>query len=226
MQWRPIVAEHFEAVLESGLLDELAEPIRVGIVGPLYQRTLVSQWLFENYGKRVVVVSSEQEGFEQVTLHQLWQRTLAGSVGILYAHTKGVAHPSVRQDQWRREMTDLLVNDWRRCVRLLTYTEADVVGAYRILNDGMARDAFGDGADEVAARLNAELGTDLEVGDRFPEVGQAIFAGNFWWASGSWIRSLNEPSTHSRYDAETWVASANRNGVEPKLFNLKAWEMK
>lgn len=36
-----------------------------------------------------------------------------------------------------------------------------------------------------------------------------FFAGNFWWANLSFIKSLGRPKKNSRFDAESWVGSRN-----------------
>ena len=150
-------------------------------------------------------------------------RTLAGVV--LYAHTKGAANPSVRQDTWRKGMTHVMVDGWKDCVnKFKSDLSVDIVGMYRIVNNGDVRYA-GDGADVVAAALNKDLGIDLPVTPPFPEVGQAIFAGNFWWTTTDWVASKRMPGLLSRYDAETWISEHNRLGRYPTVINISEWEL-
>jgi len=222
-KWTEVVPEHFNALYQSGLLAALSAPVKVGIIGNANQRLEVCDVIHEMC-LPFTVVAVAQTGWEQETLRSLhsfsYQRE--GSA-VLYAHTKGVAHPSDRQDDWRRRMTELLITDWKNCVLPLSMCEADIVGAYRLVNDGEAQGYAGDGADAVAAMLNDELGVQIPVGPRFPEVGEAIFAGNFWWATLDWIDSLKPPSCRSRYNAETWVGSTNSRGEEPRVKNVKLW---
>ena len=221
--WKRIMVEHFTALESSGLLARLNVPVRIGLVGDPFERYDAWQWL-DTHLPAFEVVAAERTGFEQVTLHQLWERTKVGTDAVLYAHTKGGAHPSPRQDQWRHELTQSLVHGWRQCVRHLDYS--DVVGAYHIVNDGEAQGYAGDGANAVAAALNKELGITLPVDPVFPEVGEAIFAGNFFWAASDWILSLLAPLERSRYDAETWIGGANRYGRKPTVHNVQEWMMR
>lgn len=222
-EWEDIVVEHFEALWHYGLQQVLDGPVHVGVVGEMADR--YRMWkLCQALGADVDAVNFGPSTWEQATLYPMWRNAASQDGLVLYAHTKGAANPSPRNHEWRRRMTDLLVGDWLKCVSLMRDGTVDLVGAYRIVNDGEAQNAFGDGADYVAAQLNKELGTDIEVGPRFPEVGQAIFAGNFWWANYSWIKSLLAPRLESRYDAETWVGGPNRNGALPLVHSVEKWE--
>ena len=222
--WHEVVNDHFEACEKSGLLDVLSGPVRIGVVGAQKDRYAVYAQLDRGFRDDYRIKGSAVEGFEQVTLFPLWCEMGGLTNGaVLYSHTKGVAHPSVRQDDWRRKMTAEVVGRWDRCAAILDIGAADLVGSYRIVNDGEAQAAFGDGADAVAAGLNAELGIDLPVGPVFPEVGQSIYAGNFWWATSQWVASLDAPAVRSRYDAETWIGGPNQDGVLPTNYNLAEW---
>ena len=220
--WVKIVGEHFKAVYDSGLYAQLAEPVHVGLVGGIKEQTdfwEYMKWLGVPYQQ----VNANEGRWEQTTLFPMWWRSHVMDGAVLYAHTKGAAHPSPIQDHWRKKMTDLVVGEWSSCVDMLELFGIDVAGAYRIMNDG-SKDAFGrNGADQVADALNKDLGLDLEVGPVFPEVGKAIFAGNFFWSTWKWIRSLNAPGMASRYDAEQWIGNANIEGREPTVFNMEEW---
>jgi hypothetical protein len=46
-----------------------------------------------------------------------------------------------------------------------------------------------------------------------------FFAGNFWWARASYLRTLEPPLEESRWQAETWVSLG-----EPKVYDvLPGW---
>jgi hypothetical protein len=218
--WQEIVADHFQALGISGLLSHCM--IGVGIVGPEDQRKAVKQML-KSYS--VIVVAEADYGWEQVTLKSIWQnvKRTEHEYLIFYAHTKGVANKSKVNDEWRRAMTRRCVDDWRQCVRLLELSDDfDVVGSGRIVYNGSVADFTGSRRAHVmlADLLNSEADPDsdfhIEPEIAWPGPGQAIFAGNFWWCRASWIRTLNEPATVSRYDAETWVASKNKDGEWPR----------
>ena len=223
--WLHCVEEHCVALRTSGLENALEGPVIVGVVGDRDQRSAVRS-KFRECGVNAWISSSVYTTWEQRTLQALWLRAQQNADGlVLYAHTKGAANPSVRQDKWREDMTRLLVKNWEDCVHLLEHEPIDVVGAYRIVNDGVAKAAFGGGADEVAAFLNKETGSDIEVGPVFPEQGKAILAGNYFWSTMKWVRSLDRPLNRSRYDAEQWIGNENSEGITPTLYNLEPWRV-
>lgn len=241
--WRHIVADHCHALREGGLLSALDDYVRIGVVADSADQRHEVQDVFDAEGvqTRMFRRTGEYTTWEQRTLIPMWLTAAADIAAgnqslVLYAHTKGAANPSVRQDTWRERMTQLLVLDWKKCVKAFdgriinldgrsrVFEPVDLVGMYRIVNDGEAQKAFGDGADAVAHFLNVELGIELPVGARFPEVGQSIFAGNFWWSTSAWIASKYAPGTASRYDAETWIGQPNMEGREPACWNIADWE--
>lgn len=213
--WRPVVRDHFHTLRSSGLLDQLAAPVKIGVVGNAAARDRLWKTLDKlNIDRHIVAVN--QMGWEQITLYPLWAAAESMPDGaVLYAHTKGVAHPSPRQEQWRQSMQAMLVGMWGRCVEALD--KCDVIGAYRIVNDGVAQAAFGDGATDVLQQLNAECGTAIPTEPKFPEIGEAIFAGNYWWSTTAWIGNLPAPRMRSRYDAETWVGQRGNDGYDPSV---------
>jgi hypothetical protein len=52
-------------------------------------------------------VVHENEGFEQVTLKELYASSISTEVDdlVFYAHSKGTAYPAPIQERWRRQMT-------------------------------------------------------------------------------------------------------------------------
>lgn len=118
--WIEPLNEHFTALNESGLIDEL-DFIGVGIVGTEFNRDSVKRALPPEFH----VVAEAGMGWEQVT-HTPLAADLQEPAKILYAHTKGAANSSHSQGSWRREMTEGTVYHWKECVDLLD--KYDVVG--------------------------------------------------------------------------------------------------
>jgi hypothetical protein len=123
-EWSNPVAEHEQALADSGLLDALAF-VRVGIVGAPGNREAVRSAL--TFGE---VVVEANEGWEQVTLNMLRDWVVEHPVGsrIFYAHTKGAYTNDDWRRQWRRSMTYDTITNWETCVEQLE--KVDAVGPF------------------------------------------------------------------------------------------------
>lgn len=95
---------------------------------------------------------------------------------------------------------------------------ADVISEFNALwSQGMTRELVGEW------RRCTELLADYDmVGCHWiqaPEKehpGQPmIFAGNFWWATAAYLRTLPPPETKTRWDAEDWVSQG-----DPKVYDM------
>jgi hypothetical protein len=130
-RWEPIVAEHLDALFLSGL-DTAIDHLRLGVVGAPEERAAVLAMCHDRIP--TVVVAQEDSGWEQITLRALANATDYDAV--LYAHTKGVTHDpddNAFETQWRRNMTEAVVTNWRQCVKLLA--SFDAVGPYWLTRD-------------------------------------------------------------------------------------------
>lgn len=176
--WQQPVAEHFGAVLSSGL----PGPVTVGVVGgdePF-------SWLKGDIARMGldVVYHTAPTGYEQVTLRLVYQYALDNpDAAILYCHTKGAYHPGPLNTAIRRSATRLLVNGWRECVAELD-SGYDLVGQHWLLPE--------DYPDEILQPLFD---------------GRPIFSGNFWWARGDYLAMLPPPSDAHRWEAERWAGT-------------------
>ena len=86
-------------------------------------------------------------------------------------------------------MTRCVVSDWQGYVALLS--DFDAVGCHWLTRDGVPG-----------------------FGQEFLE-GTPFFGGNFWMARGYYLRTLPEPSTRSRFDAERWIGLG-----DPRVLDL------
>jgi hypothetical protein len=118
-------------------------------------------------------------GFEQVTLAKVREYAQEHDGGVLYAHTKGAQDVTDFRAKWRRSMTQLVVSDWR--INLAHLERFDAVGCHWLTREGYP-------------------GFEQEFPDGVP-----FFGGNFWIARCDYLRTLPEPSTRSRFDAERWI---------------------
>lgn len=157
--WEPIVSEHMDLVIASGLADELKH-VSIGVVGPEEQRQKAISYCESRMP--TVVVAQADTGWEHVTIG-----TVASFAdewdAVLYAHTKGVAHlPGGTGDYpgrraWRWAMNETVITRWRECVLELENNEA--VGGHW---------------------LTPEV---------WPGAIQTpFFGGNFWWARSDLIK--------------------------------------
>lgn len=174
--WAPAAVEHDNALTEAGF------PVkpRLGITGPEEDRYHVRGWA-KDCGWEVV--AEADEGFEQVTLTALrdWAKSRRGSrdAAVLYCHAKGsMTDVNGSNTRWRREMTKRLVGEWEAIAMLLENHDA--------------------------------VGCCWKNQCEFPQAmasiaGAGVFAGNFWWATRRYLRTLPALQTNSRDDAEAWV---------------------
>lgn len=108
-EWREQVAEHLDALDNSGL-DEQLTTLHVGVVGSDEKTDECLEYLASRVD--FYLAATAPRGWEDVTLAPLHEaaHTLAGEDTILYAHTQ---HPRERTDTWRRSMTHWNVNRWQ-----------------------------------------------------------------------------------------------------------------
>jgi len=127
--WREIVADHVDAIVKSGLMDEL-DFFRVGIVGPESERAEVKRAL-----PFAEVVAEASDGWEQHTLDALHRYALAETIpsGVLYAHTKGASSGGLLAHAWRVSMTHDVITGWKQAVTRLAVKDA--VGAFWMDSD-------------------------------------------------------------------------------------------
>jgi hypothetical protein len=184
--WRDPLAEHLAALHDS----QFDGPFTVGLVGPPDQRR---EALYElNVIRPPDTLIEADEGYEQVTIRPLhsYARKHAGTV--LYAHTKGAGFPHPAQAGWRRTMTAYVVKNWRHLADQLHADGYDAAGChwlqpgiYRLPGGGTAEAPF------------------------------AMFGGNFWLATTTYLRRLPECAGNTRFDAEAWIALG-----EPRVLDL------
>src|ERR1017187_9929126 len=87
-RWQEIVTEHLDALVISGLAAEI-EVLHLGMVGHEVQRRELLKLCQARLP--IEVVAEADEGWEQITLRALWERSGDFDV-IAYHHTKGVTY--------------------------------------------------------------------------------------------------------------------------------------
>jgi hypothetical protein len=170
-----------EPVLEhvdALLAADWSAPVYLGLVGAKLWRDAARD-AFDPLDVRVAVEADE--GFEQVTLKAVREYALEHDGAVCYAHTKGAQDVTDFRAKWRRSMTKLVVRDWR--INLKHLERFDAVGCH-----WLTREVYG------------PKGFEQEFSDGTP-----FFGGNFWMARCDYLRTLPEPSTRSRFDAERWI---------------------
>jgi hypothetical protein len=150
--------------------------VRVGLVDPDGGGWPAGLW------SGAVVCARTESGFEQVTLSALheWVQDADPATPVLYAHTKGCTSEentgSSWGRHWRRSMTRHVVGRWRECVAALAGGGYDAVGCHW-----------------------------LTPGEYPGAVTRPFFAGNFWWATASYLAGLPPPGDGDRFGAEVWA---------------------
>lgn len=180
--WTEPVLEHVDALLDS----DFTAPVYLGLVGADLWRGAAKDAfdLLNEQPQRLLdvrVAVEADEGFEQVTLKAVREYAQEHDGAVLYCHTKGAQDVTDFRAKWRRSMTRLVVRDWR--INLKHLARFDAVGCH-----WLTREVYG------------PKGFEQEFSDGTP-----FFGGNFWMARCDYLRTLPEPSTRSRFDAERWI---------------------
>jgi hypothetical protein len=190
--WSPPVRDHLTALGRAGL-DDMATT--VGLIGSKHDCAMAREMFAYRSRKWVLPEPARwleaREGHEQLTLQQIHNdvHNIPGDYAVLYAHAKGSYRDSDANSAWRRSMTARVVGQWEQCVEHLE-KGFDAVGCHWV---------------------KAE---DYREGEEF--TGQPpFFAGNFWWARSSYLRTLPPPKSESRWDAELWLPSGN-----PQVYDM------
>lgn len=205
-QWQQIVAEHLDALQESGFDGRFT----VGLVGNSSQRRRALEAVAAR--RRPDAVVEAPRGWEQVTLDAVHRYSKRNGGAVLYAHTKGAAHevrPTVRlalaarnmsasetiwgaasaddyirhlggmsQQRVRQVMTEVLVHGWRESVEALERARSDVAGLYLHYH-------------------------------------RRGFVGNFWIGTCAYLRKLPSCPRKRPQDAVSWISLR-----EPRLLEL------
>jgi hypothetical protein len=151
--------------------------VYLGLVGKAEMWRVAAATAFDPLDWRVAVEADA--GFEQVTLAAVRRYAIENDGAVMYAHTKGAQDVTDFRAKWRRSMTRRVVGNWRATLAALD--EHDAVGCHWLTREGFP-------------------GFEQE----FPD-GTPFFGGNFWMARCDYLRTLPEPSTRSRFDAERWI---------------------
>jgi hypothetical protein len=162
-------------------------PVYLGLVGREMWRH-AARGAFDPLDAHIAVQTGV--GFEQVTLAKVREYAQEHDGAVLYAHTKGAQDVTAFRAAWRRSMTRLVVSDWR--ANLAHLEHFDAVGCHWLT------------AEQFSSWAPQE----------FPD-GTPFFGGNFWIARCDYLRTLPEPSTRSRFDAERWIGLG-----DPKVLDL------
>lgn len=128
--WQDPVAEHLQALIQSGL-DEHLNGFHVGIIGSGDNRLQVIKKL-DKYGLPYSICAEAEEGWEQVTMNRLHQyvKNLHGG-WVFYAHTKGAYNATDINIDWRKSMTYYNIIRWSDLVEpLLGNMEVDSIGCH------------------------------------------------------------------------------------------------
>jgi hypothetical protein len=184
--WSGPVRDHFTALGRAGLDDTVTT---VGLIGPEADRRMARERITELCAKWALPQPSHWEeagdGWEQVTLMKARADLLESSDEY-----------AVLYMHTKGAANDLDSSaSWRRSMtRALTVNWEDCVSYLE------------HGYDVVGCHHV-----------RSPEWPEQVpfFAGNFWWARASYLRTLEAPLNETRWQAETWV-----NLGSPRVYDM------
>lgn len=122
------VREHFSALLQSGLAQQLP-CVRIGVVGSPTNRTAAIALCCQS-GIPIEVVGEADKGWEQVTMAPTIEWAAFHDGLILYAHTKGSFDVQPLTQTWRRSMTHHCVTHWETAVAAFDDPTVNLVGTH------------------------------------------------------------------------------------------------
>lgn len=221
--WLPIVREHINELIASGLANAL-QTFNVGIVGDWRKRDNVIEYLQDRQlpGMQWIITAEEDEGYEQVTLDKLkFDVTYLYDQNdiVLYAHTKGAAYGSAHQTEWRSVMQFRCVYEWKLVIEAMKLGKWDTAGCYHIIEklyeDDVPVFAGVHGGSEVQKLLLELSGgagifenDHLDGSEPKPVRTRVHYSGNYWWSTVQWLRRLPTTIGPNRHDAEMWIGAA------------------
>lgn len=189
-----VVCEQMNALRNSGLT-KAADLICVGINGGNESRNIADLFVPGSAKKTFHGMKCRNECMTILMLEQ-WVRQQRDEWAVLYFHAKG-SSKSVQEST-----KDPFSEQWRNCMMLHCVT-----GWRECVR------LIGHGYDVVGAHWMPKAG---------PNQDQRIFAGNFWWASSRFLKTVPPieererikisgiESIDSRYEAEVWIGNGTR----------------
>jgi hypothetical protein len=123
-KWKLILDEQFKELEDSGLM-AITERIYIGSNGPNSTEQLVEYLLSYKYRDKIVILhlnelsKNENETINFMTSFAKEQDR--ESCFMLYFHSKGVTEKNDLQMLWRKYMMFVLVNNYKKCVKLLEF---------------------------------------------------------------------------------------------------------
>ena len=179
--WRAVLAEQFEEMRSSGLLDA-TQRLHVSVVGPEWEAGL------EALRDRVRACACTLEVIHQGEKADAYERPIllhmrelcsawsqAAPCFVWYVHSKGVStwrHLNPGVADWRRFMMHFVVSRWRQCVAALRSGSFDTAG------------------------VNWH---------EPPLTARPHYSGNFWWATADYVARLPATIGSGYTDPELWI---------------------
>lgn len=179
IRWIQILEEMFYSIKFSGLLDN-TEKLYVGIVGIKedHPNSKIIKNLFKNQNNVKLVFFGDGNLYEFPTLNLIYEKCLNEDCYIYYCHSKGASY---RPNRGLKQI--IRVEHWRW--KMILTTIINWRRCISLLEQGYK--TCGYQRDKRKKLKNT-------------------YAGNFFWADSSHIKSLPKPEMKKdRFDAEHWI---------------------
>lgn len=186
-QWERLYQEQINSLCVSGLYDA-CDFVYVGINGTQKLPSVLP---------KIIQVENNNKVLESDTLKAMWDLACKNSdYRFLYIHTKGVTQEKeymYNVNAWRLYLEYFTIHKWYECIKKLK--DYDCAGAEWIQESGL---------------------TDPDTNQTVFEI-NPHYAGNFWWANASYIKTLDpsyiyDPSKGwTRWRCEFWIGTKNPN---------------
>ncbi len=192
VNWGGIVRGQLDRLCRSGLL-EASDALYVSCIAKDEDDVRRLRQMLSEYGKdkiRIVCRTSDPARYEYPALDYMYEKSQKEDFLFYYFHTKGISYQAVSEEE------DAV---YRGFVRKIT--------AWRRMMEYFLMDRW----QAAVGVLNS--GYDTYGCYLFPPFDSHMYAGNFWWTTSGYFRTLDrlDESTKltNRFMAEEWLLSKN-----------------
>lgn len=193
--WEQLVPLQLDRLRRSGLAAQ-TKTLLVSIIYRQEEDLVKLREMLEGIRYEIATSTTEAHQFEYPALDIVYRKAQEEDCLIYYFHTKGVSYHGTQQTDRHWLYFKKKVEAWREVMEYYNIDKWQV--AANVLSDGY--DTYG------CLRYPPRPAT------------YTMYAGNFWWARASYLRSLQPLCEEKRKDrmlAETWIFTGKHRDYSP-----------
>lgn len=202
--WQRMVDSQLSGLRRSGLLDATAKLYISIIAGSEREAETVRRMVGDARKVEIISDCRDAHKFEYPALEFIRQKSTEEDCLIYYFHTKGITYQGLDTEDRKFNHFKRNIESWRAMMEYFLFDKWKV--AVNVLS-GEKKAA----ADFPGYRCLPDESYDVYGCYRFPPppLSYYLYAGNFWWARGRYLRSLPEfdesRMAGDRFFAEEWL---------------------